>query len=41
MSTLPAEPLYLAIGFVPGARVDYAMPDGTTLPLIPTAKAIG
>lgn len=41
MSTLPAEPLYLAIGFVPGARVDYAMPDGTTLPLIPMTKAIG
>jgi hypothetical protein len=41
MSTLPGEPLYRALGFVPEAGVDYAMPDGTTLPLIPMTKAIG
>ena len=41
MSTLPGEPLYRALGFEPEAGVDYAMPDGTTLPLIPMTKAIG
>ena len=40
MSTLPGEPLYRALGFVPDARVDYPLPDGTTLPLIPMTKAI-
>lgn len=41
MSTLPGEPLYRALGFVPDAGVDYPMPDGTTLPLIPMTKVIG
>ncbi|WP_411280816.1 GNAT family N-acetyltransferase [Gemmatimonas sp.] len=41
MSTLPGEPLYRALGFVPDARVEYPMPDGTTLPVIPMTKAIG
>jgi len=41
MSTLPGEPLYRALGFVPDARVEYAMPDGTTLPVIPMTKSIG
>ena len=40
MSTLPGEPLYRALGFVPEAGVDYLMPDGTTLPLIPMTKAM-
>ena len=40
MSTLPGEPLYRALGFVPAAGVDYPMPDGTTLPLIPMTKAM-
>lgn len=40
MSTLPGEPLYRALGFVPEAGVDYPMPDGTTLPLIPMTKVI-
>jgi len=40
MSTLPGEPLYRALGFVPDAGVDYPMPDGTTLPLIPMTKAM-
>lgn len=40
MSTLPGEPLYRALGFVPEAGVHYPMPDGTTLPLIPMTKAI-
>ena len=41
MSTLPGEPLYRALGFAPDARVEYPMPDGTTLPLLPMTKAIG
>ena len=40
MSTLPGEPLYRALGFVPEAGVDYPMPDGTTLPLIPMTRAM-
>ncbi len=40
MSTLPGEPLYRALGFVPDAGVDYPLPDGTTLPLIPMTKAM-
>ena len=40
MSTLPGEPLYRALGFVPDAGVDYPMPDGTTLPLVPMTKAM-
>ena len=40
MSTLPGEPLYRALGFVPDAGVDYPMPDGTTLPLIPMSRAM-
>jgi predicted alpha/beta hydrolase family esterase/GNAT superfamily N-acetyltransferase len=40
MSTLPGEPLYRALGFVPEAGVDYPMPDGTTLPLIPMTKVV-
>ncbi len=39
MSTLPGEPLYRALGFVPSDRVDYEMPDGMTLPLIPMTKS--
>ncbi len=40
MSTLPGEPLYRALGFVPGARVEHPMPDGTTLPMIPMTRSI-
>ena len=40
MSTLPGEPLYRALGFVPDAGVDYPMPDRTTLPLIPMTKVV-
>ena len=40
MSTLPGEPVYRALGFVPEAGVDYPMPDGTTLPLIPMTKVV-
>ncbi len=40
MSTLPGEPLYRALGFVPDARVEYPLPDGTTLPMIPMTKSI-
>lgn len=41
MSTLPGEPLYRALGFVPEAGVDYPLPDGTTLPVIPMTKGMG
>ncbi len=41
MSTLPGEPLYRALGFVPDARIEYAMSDGTTLPMMPMTKSIG
>ena len=40
MSTRPGEPLYRALGFVPDAGVDYPLPDGTTLPLIPMTKVM-
>ncbi len=40
MSTLPGEPLYRALGFVPESRVEYEMPDGTTLPMLPMKRSI-
>jgi len=34
MATLPGEPLYRALGFVPIARIVTQLPDGETLPVI-------
>lgn len=33
MSTLPGEPLYLALGFGVTERVDFTLPDGTVVPM--------
>jgi GNAT superfamily N-acetyltransferase len=34
MATLPGEPLYLALGFVPVERSAALLPDGATLPVV-------
>jgi GNAT superfamily N-acetyltransferase len=34
MATLPGEPLYRALGFVPRERVERVLPDGQTLPVV-------
>ena len=34
MATLPGEPLYLALGFVPLTRESPTLPDGETLPMV-------
>lgn len=40
MATMPGEPLYRALGFVPGERIEYRMPDGVTLPMLPMTRSI-
>jgi GNAT superfamily N-acetyltransferase len=40
MATLPGEPLYRALGFTPGERIELALPDGVQLPLVRMSRAI-
>ena len=40
VATLPGEPLYAALGFVPVAPVDVALPDGLVLPCLRMARPI-
>lgn len=40
-STLPGEPLYRALGFVPLETTDVAMPDGEVLPIIRMRRPLG
>jgi len=39
-ATLPGEPLYRALGFAALERLDVALPDGVTLPIIRMARPI-
>ncbi|HEV7705614.1 MAG TPA: GNAT family N-acetyltransferase [Gemmatimonadaceae bacterium] len=41
MSTLPGEPLYVALGFAPMERVALSLGDGLVLPLVRMGRAIG
>jgi GNAT superfamily N-acetyltransferase len=40
MATLPGEPFYLALGFVPLERTLVAMPDGEKLPVVRMARSL-
>ena len=40
MATLPGEPLYLALGFVPLERSLVALPDGEVLPVVRMARQL-
>jgi GNAT superfamily N-acetyltransferase len=40
-ATLPGEPLYRSLGFSALERVDAALPDGVTLPIIRMTREIG
>ena len=40
VATLPGEPLYLALGFVPLERTVVALPDGQELPVIRMARPL-
>jgi GNAT superfamily N-acetyltransferase len=40
MATLPGEPLYLALGFSPGERIELALPDGVQVPLVRMSRSI-
>ena len=39
-ATLPGVPLYRALGFTEEERVDAALPDGTTLPIVRMVRSI-
>jgi GNAT superfamily N-acetyltransferase len=39
-ATLPGEPLYLALGFVPQERSEVALPDGQALPVVRMTRPI-
>lgn len=39
-ATLPGVPLYRALGFADGERIDAALPDGTVLPIVHMARTI-
>jgi GNAT superfamily N-acetyltransferase len=39
-ATLPGVPLYRALGFVEGERVDAVLPNGTTLPVVRMVRSI-
>jgi GNAT superfamily N-acetyltransferase len=39
-ATLPGEPLYLALGFVPRERSEVVLPDGQTLPVVRMTRDI-
>jgi GNAT superfamily N-acetyltransferase len=40
MATLPGEPFYLALGFVPLERTAVALPDGAQLPVVRLARSL-
>jgi GNAT superfamily N-acetyltransferase len=40
MATLPGQPLYATLGFVPLERVDVSLPDGLHLPCVRMRRAI-
>jgi GNAT superfamily N-acetyltransferase len=40
VATLPGEPLYLALGFVPLERTAVALPDGQKLPVVRMARTL-
>jgi GNAT superfamily N-acetyltransferase len=40
MATLPGEPLYLALGFVPLERSEAMLPDGEALPLVRMSRPL-
>jgi GNAT superfamily N-acetyltransferase len=40
LATLPGEPLYLALGFVPLERTAVALPDGQKLPVVRMARPL-
>ncbi|HEX5270770.1 MAG TPA: GNAT family N-acetyltransferase, partial [Gemmataceae bacterium] len=40
VATLPGEPLYLALGFVPLGRAAVALPDGQELPVVRMARPL-
>ncbi len=40
VATLPGEPLYLALGFVPLERAAVALPDGQRLPVVRMARPL-
>jgi GNAT superfamily N-acetyltransferase len=41
MATLPGEPLYRALGFQSGERVELELPDGVRVPLVRMSRDIG
>jgi GNAT superfamily N-acetyltransferase len=41
MATLPGEPLYRALGFVPAEAVVAPLPDGVTVPLVRMVRPLG
>jgi len=41
MATLPGEPLYRSLGFTAGERIELALPDGVTVPLVTMSRPIG
>jgi hypothetical protein len=40
VATLPGEPLYLALGFVPLERSAVPLPDGQELPVVRMSRAV-
>jgi GNAT superfamily N-acetyltransferase len=40
VATLPGEPLYVALGFVPLERSTVSLPDGETLPVVHMARSL-
>lgn len=38
MATLPGQRLYSARGYAAGERIDYPLPDGSTIPFVPMSK---
>jgi GNAT superfamily N-acetyltransferase len=40
MSTLPGEPLYVALGFRADERVEITLPDGVSMPLVRMSRRI-
>ena len=41
MATLPGEPLYRALGFLPEERIELELPDGVRVPLVRMSRDIG
>jgi GNAT superfamily N-acetyltransferase len=40
MATLPGEPLYRALGFEPGERLELELPDGVCVPLVRMSREL-